>query len=381
MSTAFCPRVLTLGSVKHQAANLLTVTCLAVLAGCLDRDAGGILEQFGPQQIVMDERLHLGDPSGPGAIGRPAVVAPANDGRVWFVSEETESTITVFDSSGAHCCNLGRTGDGPGEFRSIQDLVWIDSLMLAFDARSSRATVLDAAGDAVSERRLGFAVSRFKQGPPGLVLAAGRNGSETTVMPISILDTRTLDVVSVTGAERPGLLDEFYTVWRNADWSPSGEIVSVPAMEYRVETWTVDGELKDVWRRDPEWMPPQTTQIDMTQSRPQHPMVLDVHVDGHGNVWTLIQVNQPDWHEGLGAVRQTPTGEDVVEIHDINRVFGTRIEVLDLANRDVLGSIYTSELFVRFLPDGTAVSYVEDLRGPKVIVWHLELRSSADEGK
>jgi len=69
------------------------------------------------------------------------------DGRI-FVADRQAQQVRVFDPRGRHLRTLGRTGDGPGEFRRLSDLSSLpgDSVA-AWDRQHGRLTILTPDGE------------------------------------------------------------------------------------------------------------------------------------------------------------------------------------------------------------------------------------------
>jgi hypothetical protein len=70
-----------------------------------------------------------------GRAGDQSGVVLLDDGRI-VVADGSANEIRVYDARGARLSTLGRTGDGPGEFRGVRGITAFgrDSL-LAWDAR------------------------------------------------------------------------------------------------------------------------------------------------------------------------------------------------------------------------------------------------------
>jgi len=82
------------------------------------------------------------------------------DGRV-AVANGASRQIRLYDNAGRHLLDIGRDGEGPGEFRRVNRLWRIggDSIM-TYDGTLSRITVFDAQG------RLGRTLLLRRQGAP-----------------------------------------------------------------------------------------------------------------------------------------------------------------------------------------------------------------------
>lgn len=67
------------------------------------------------------------------------------------VADEGSQSILLFDSAGNYIARVGRSGDGPGEFRRIRSLdILPGDTMAAWDAAARRITLLDPEGGVVA---------------------------------------------------------------------------------------------------------------------------------------------------------------------------------------------------------------------------------------
>jgi hypothetical protein len=80
----------------------------------------------------------------PGELGDVSVVALLNDGRL-VESETKDPSIRLFDATGHFVRMIGRTGDGPGEFRSPNLMLYHDTLVI-HDPRLHRGTLFTLDG-------------------------------------------------------------------------------------------------------------------------------------------------------------------------------------------------------------------------------------------
>lgn len=85
----------------------------------LDRRSRPSADELLPVQIVGTPRLEIGELEGGGVqtLDLVADVEPLGKDRL-IVVDRAASTLLVFDRSGERVAALGRSGDGPGEFRS-----------------------------------------------------------------------------------------------------------------------------------------------------------------------------------------------------------------------------------------------------------------------
>lgn len=99
-------------------------------------------------RVSAEPTLEIGTASGDAeyTLYRVGWVTRLPDGRI-VVPNGGTAQLRFYDESGAHLFDVGRAGDGPGEFRSLRRIwqIWGDSIM-TYDGRLSRVTVFDFAG-------------------------------------------------------------------------------------------------------------------------------------------------------------------------------------------------------------------------------------------
>jgi hypothetical protein len=68
--------------------------------------------------------------------------------------------VRIFGSEGEHIQTIGREGEGPGEFGSLPEILWVaPDTLLTWDARLRRLTWFDRGGNVVRERSMAGAIS------------------------------------------------------------------------------------------------------------------------------------------------------------------------------------------------------------------------------
>ena len=144
-----------------------TAAALAVLlAGCgsttedaalatatVDTLPGGVVQvtNSGPTawadtsgwRLVLEREI-LPDEGTPGEIGNPRALAAGDDGTIYLL-QQAPVTIKVYSADGTWLRNIGREGDGPGEFRDGMFGLVHDTLFVQ-DPANSRFTTFTAAG-------------------------------------------------------------------------------------------------------------------------------------------------------------------------------------------------------------------------------------------
>lgn len=95
---------------------------------------------------LMEEVRIGGTNVGPYTLGRVRAIAVDRLERV-YVADMFSKTVKVFDRLGFLVRELGREGQGPGEFRDPVGLAWLsDATLLVVDYRNARYSMYDTAG-------------------------------------------------------------------------------------------------------------------------------------------------------------------------------------------------------------------------------------------
>jgi len=108
------------------------------------------------REVSAEPLLTIGEMDGDPhyLFGRIADAEFFPDGRI-AVADFGARSVRIFDAAGTFVADLGREGEGPGEFRSV-DAVWIDApdTVAAFDSRLRRVTRFLSDGTVIDTRRL-----------------------------------------------------------------------------------------------------------------------------------------------------------------------------------------------------------------------------------
>lgn len=168
-----------------RTGNMLGLVLLAVLAGCGGSEPSGPTElttsvdSSGEYPVVRNSGLapvwsveHLGAVGRAATLGSPAPdefgrissVTTGPDDWVW-IADQLQHRIKVFRPDGSLALEVGREGQGPGEFGALYSLAWVDETLLALDLGNGRIAELSAEGDWLGTRPAPGSVS----GPPSML--------------------------------------------------------------------------------------------------------------------------------------------------------------------------------------------------------------------
>lgn len=117
------------------------------------------------ESVRLVEELRIGRLDGApeytfGRIGRGGVVVLDN-GEIW-VTDQQVPAIRRFAPGGAYVGDVGRRGEGPGEFQSIEGLdILPNGRVAVWDPRQARATLFEADGEYSTHFEVGSAAIRY----------------------------------------------------------------------------------------------------------------------------------------------------------------------------------------------------------------------------
>lgn len=291
----------------------------------------------------------------------------------------TPSELRLVDKTGSLVRTLGRTGEGPGEFKNIT-AVSLDPSgnILVFDSGLARLTVLSVEGRVISTTSLAHHGLR---GVPGasasvgdaLVMNALAYSSDYLGYWVFMVRPTSPDLAPVGSARaevRPttgvGLAQ-----WRKVA-TGGGRIFVVPRLRYEIEVYNgATAEPVDRLVREVEWFPAISDEdylaeiadgegILVTDQGPR-PMVDSAVMHG-GLLWVASHVPARDWKDAVARESFTEPWETVVE-------------AIDVGTGRVVGSERFGFWARGFTNRGELVSYTESPDGePRLKVWSLSMR-------
>lgn len=98
-------------------------------------------------RLVLEREI-IPEEGSPGEIGNPRALAAGDDGTIYLL-QQAPVTIKAYAPDGTWLRNIGREGDGPGEFRDGMFGIVRDTLFVQ-DPNNSRFTTFTAAGQFVA---------------------------------------------------------------------------------------------------------------------------------------------------------------------------------------------------------------------------------------
>jgi hypothetical protein len=199
----------------------LTIACDAPAdddaAGFTVRDSAGIalVHSAAPAanapRLALREELRIGVVEGEEHLQffRVFDVAMAADGRL-YVANAGSNEVRVFERDGSYVRSLGRTGDGPGEFRFTGRLLLDADTLIVIDGQLSRATLFDTTGAVVRTEPLRYgtlSVSPLRHTQDGWIVALDDYRGWPYQVGVAYQDTTRLAFVAELATTNPAATD------------------------------------------------------------------------------------------------------------------------------------------------------------------------------
>ena len=315
-------------------------------------------------EFEMTELVRLGDADGPGIIESDIMQAAWDEELGYLLYPLGGTGIKIFDHDGTFMREIGGEGDGPGEFRSINDVDVIDGRIVVLDGTKGAVVVLSTAGDYIAQHSY-----RFPEGGPftpvgqdRIVVIATNWRARVIEHPLHLMDLSTGAVTLDFGAANAG--EEVTGLQRNFDNRVVGSVLSRPGTVWwgwnaspAVQEWSVEGEFLRDFDGDLPWFPEIYENPDRSRDPPET-LLTGLAVDADDNLWMTVMTGDPEWDEV--PLEQTRVGLQISPGHD-DDYFDTRLDVFNLRERRHLG---------RYVWDPMAASLLD--RGGEPAVYLLE---------
>ncbi|WP_419942699.1 hypothetical protein [Candidatus Palauibacter sp.] len=280
---------------------------------------------------------------------------------------------------------VGRSGDGPGEYRYIRWVRPRGDRLHVFDVLSRRRTVLDANLDVVLTNPLlgSLAGDAAIFGDSAYVVNGPVPTPENIGYALHLFDASGAVVRSFD--ELPGgygTPDSGIAIYRRLAVARDGGLWSAYRGEYRIDLWDPPtGTRLRTLVRPAEWFPAHAEPGSNDPERPALPTILDIVEDAAGRLWVLLSIASDRWAEGF---EETPEGahpelDEYLHV-DFDISYDTMVEVIDPARGRLLATT-TVDQNLHVLRGGRAVSSEEGEFGlPTIQLWQLGLTAANTQG-
>jgi len=284
--------------------------------------------------IEVADELEIGTEDGPGSLlGRPTYIAVDGLNRIW-VSMLDYGFPYVYSPDGHFLEQVGRPGDGPGEFRmaSVAAALPGDSVLLqAFPSYLVIGPEL-AVDRAIrgSNSMASLSGLRIVSWPEHVLAskityAAGEMTSE--VLPVDFsgeMVSESEPLVTVTGRGA--------SIQRRAEPMPPAGIWVSEVTRYRLRFYGAGGVALDSLERRPDWFAPASEAIGFGgPNQAPTTMVSAVRSDSLGRLWVFVDRPRPDWGAAWHGFAM-PQGRGEVRVSSLPpsyELWRTTVEVID----------------------------------------------------
>jgi hypothetical protein len=321
--------------------------------------------------VQLDELAVLGDMTGDGFIQWSRVATRDSLGRYWIGQDES---LKVYDAAGRFLREVGRRGEGPGEFGRVTFAhTGSDGRVHVLDPRNVRESVFGADFALVEERRLpGTPASNATALNGGYVVNAWIRSPDGLGSPLHVI--RSEEVVRSFGmSDATGPQDEMRSLRKLAARS-DGVIAAAPRFDYSIEMWDSGGSLLVELRHEERLNEVEVRQVAYNLT--DHPMpheVMAVRFDAAGRLWVLFRMVRDGW-ERYYEPRELPGGMAGVSRRPNwtwDSVYESRLDVIDLRSGMVVARTQLPSRFEAFMGDGLLLEYRELPNTVRLAVWRV----------
>lgn len=300
-----------------------------------------------------------------------------HSGRLFFVETFDEASIREFDlSTGAFVRQVGRRGEGPGEFLRIAGIRAVADSLYVLDKGNTRLTVLGPDLQLVRDARV--PVRPIDLQPLSVVAGVGVlvNGwahtAELAGAPIHLFDQDGTRVRSFgTDRESPYRSPNARNGFRHGAAVSGARHWTVRLNQYLLEQWDLETgrRLKAVEIED-EWPGAAYRNGQPIQAAP--PLIFALHLDRFGRAWIVGRetVGEPQPPIAHGADQS-----DLAEVVDL------RIDVVDLTAGKVVASTTLPDYAGGFLETGQLFSFRSMDSPGQMSVWDPSVTCSAPQSQ
>ena len=333
--------------------------------------------------ITVRQLVRLGAEDGDGSLsGFPTAVRADSRGRYWVL--EWRRPPRLFDANGRFMRNVGRIGQGPGEFVFAFDAGQVagDSI-LVIDAAARRATVFSP--DLRPRRYVSLRTQLFSTTVvrwPDRVMTNTRPTSREGGWPLSVTSFAGSDIAVVTSfgpddsPSRPGAMPT-HRLAKTGD----GRIWAADVQQYRLVEWAGDGDRVATLERNPDWFDGKVSGGLGTSTSPPPPAIQAIDVDDNGRIWVFVAVAADTWREawpGRARARREVRAQDMA----YEKLYRTMVEVIDPTEGRVITRRTIDQWVIAALPGRRIAAYTVDRDGiPQVEISQIELVDDSRRSK
>lgn len=299
-------------------------------------------------------------------IDGPIDMARDSRGRFYTVLSRY-GLVAVFDERGKFLRVIGRTGEGPGEYRGLRAVaIGLGDTLFLFDSRTRRMTVLSPQYAVVRTAPVPVSVDGATVlNARRLVLNADVNDTARVGFPLHSIDALGNFLGSFGAAIRSRRPQDPYYLKRRISPATNGGVWQLHfSYENKFSHWSEDGALLEAFARRPAWFQPYTTILNPTPTVESSPLNVGIVQDKSGLLWIATRVADTKQKDNLVALKG-PIERGIVPYvpTELSKGFDTMVEVIDPGRGVVVARQRFDGLAVSLLPGPLAVFANEDKNG------------------
>lgn len=321
--------------------------------------------------------LTLGDTAasalGPTALESAHSVALDGSGSYWVAQI---NSFRIFDPNGRLVSEVGREGEGPGEFGSRPGPAFTDydGNIHIVDNRNGRESVYNPERQLIEEYRLVAFVRTAVAMPAAGLRVVNANLRTSAYVGIPLHLVRDNSVVTSFGEPEGEQVVRDVDLRRRVGTDERGRILSAKLYDYTIAWWDSSGRrLKTLQGPSINDGPVPSGYWTIDFGPPSK--IVDLRVDTLGHLWTMRREASPSWRSQLEEEVTLPSGSVVPRLRngDPNTVFDTHLDVIDTRTGRVLATATASGAWAGFLGSGLAWQpRITDSGVPYVTIWRFE---------
>jgi hypothetical protein len=297
-----------------------------------------------------------------------------SDGTWVLADREDQNRLKVFGADGSFLRSVGRAGDGPGEFRTVNHLALLEGDTIeVYDLGGARLQRLGPRFEPGSITRLpGFLASSMRRTTDGRRVVNAIVAAPSGIgLPLHLV-SEDGEILASFGSDPP--IEDLRTPHRRRlSVTPRETAWSSSTTEYRLEEWTWEGLRLRSLVRSATWFRRDGGR-QLSPDGVPNAGVRAIREDREGRLWVVALVPGTNWESGVGPWEEQLTGEIVTGITNMERAFDTIIEVIDPGSGRLLGTQRLSVPVQGFVDDGRVYAIeITPIGDYRISVWKLEL--------
>lgn len=290
----------------------------------------------------------------------PSVIARAirtRSGHYIVGGSDHPGSLAVYDSTGRLVQTWGRAGEGPGEFPSnyLIPILGPGDTVTILDILGVRQVVLDGLEHASTQALPARPHVAVHRGDRLILQAPIRGMTGTKHLLHSIRPAGTLEYSGAPQVVFRNEADDVLSIGPAAN----GGIWAAPRGEYRITHYDSSLQETSSLALDVEWFPPNIG-MSLNPDEPPEPNVIGVWETPDGVLWVLLRIAASEWPPPPNPSRK-------MTVASVTAKYRWRLEALNPATGDRVGSIDFEELMSNGLGDGLLYSLQERDTGQVVI--------------